>query len=141
MATVATQMAMASASGSPHEFVSMAMVGSTVPEAGESNLAGLLISGEAPILATSGDSGSALFTSHRVLVAQQTGILTKRLAVSVFRRDQILAYSIDPSEYVTLKLFGSFGSATLMFDGGFDPMQLSSWLGETLVGQIDQKGQ
>lgn len=117
------------------------MVGSIIPDAAQSNLAGLMVPGEAPIVATSGEAGSALFTSHRVLVAQQTGILTKRLAVSVFRRDQILAYSIDPSDYVTLKLIGAFGSATLLFDGGFDPMQLSSWLGETLVGQINQKDQ
>ena len=34
---------------------------------------------------------------------------------------------------VSITLIGSFGQAVLIFDAGFDPMQLSDWLGETLA--------
>ena len=85
------------------------------------------------MFASGGDSGAALFTSARVIVAEQVGIMSKRLAVKAFRRDTILAYSIDPDAAVTLTLMGGFGQALLVFDQGFDPMLLSDWLGETLA--------
>ncbi len=121
--------------GTPPVFVQGAMVGGLL--AGgveESALIGLLVPGETAQLATGGESGSALFTSARVLIAERVGILSKRLAVKAIRRDAIVAYTIDPDTLVTLTLQGgSFGTANLFFDNGFDPMHLSTWLGETLV--------
>ena len=62
-------------------------------------------------------------------------LLNKRRAVKAFRRDAICGYAIDADTMITLTLLGpSFGSAVLVFDEGFDPMTLSTWLGETLVG-------
>lgn len=109
------------------------MVGAALADANESSLAGLLVGSERALCASGGDSGAALFTSARVIVAEQVGIMSKRLAVKAFRRDAILAYSIDPDTLVTLTLMGSFGQATIVFDQGFDPMLLSDWLGETLA--------
>ena len=129
-------MAMAAMANEPHDFITAATVGAVLaggPEA--SALFDLLVQGETAVLAVGGDNGSALFTSHRVLVAERVGIISKRMAVKAFRRDAISAYSIDVDTLVTLNLLGgSFGKATLVFDEGFDPMMLSPWLGETLAG-------
>lgn len=138
--SAATGLAVASMMGEPHNFIFMAMVGNVVPGGpAASPLAGLLVSGERPMLATAGDSGSALFTSSRLLVGQQAGILSKRLTVKSLRRDHIFAYAIDPDSYVTLDLFGAFGKANLLFDAEFEPMQLSEWLGITLAGSASQE--
>jgi hypothetical protein len=131
---------MAAVMNTPHDFITGAMGGAKVGAlvdggAERSSLAGLLVAGERGLIATDGDEGASLFTSSRVIVAQQVGIMKKRLSVAAIRRDTILGYSIDPSSHVTLILLGAFGRATLMFDEGFDPMHLSSWLGETLAGQ------
>ncbi len=137
--SVAPGLAMAAVMNTPHEFITGAMGGVPVGKAvdggpGGSSLAGLLVEGEQGLIATQGDDGASLFTSTRVIVAQQIGLLKKRLSVAAVRRNTILGYSIDPSSQVTLVLLGSFGKATLMFDEGFDPMHLSQWLGETLAG-------
>lgn len=133
--SAATNAALVAMASTPHDFISGATVGGVLaagPEA--SSLFDLLVDGETPVLATGGDSGSALFTSARVLVAERVGIMTKRFAVKSFRRDAISAFTIDADNTVTLTLLGgSFGKATIIFDEGFDPMQLSTWLGETLV--------
>jgi hypothetical protein len=135
-----TSITMSATTGLPYDFVTMAMVGDTIDgDASNSSLSALLVDGEKAILATNGDSGCTLFTSTRVIIGQKAGILTKRLAVSALRRNSILAYSIDPSDVVTLDLLGSFGKATLLFDGSFNPMLLSSWLGETLSSTSIQK--
>ncbi len=136
MNVAATSAATAAALASqPHDFVTGATVGSVIEGGAEtSSLFGLLVAGETADLATSGENGSALFTSARVIVAERVGIISKRFAVKAFRRDAISAFSIDADTLVTLTLFGgSFGKATLIFDEGFDPMQLSTWLGDTLV--------
>lgn len=119
----------------PHDFIAGATVGKVIADAGEnSTLFGLLVAGERAELATSGDNGAALFTSARVIVAERAGIINKRFVVKAFRRDAISAFAVDADTLVTLTLFGgSFGKATLIFDEGFEPMQLSTWLGETLV--------
>lgn len=119
----------------PHDFITGATVGKVIAGGAEdSSLFGLLVPGETVDIATSGENGSALFTSARVIVAERIGIISKRFAVKAFRRDAISAFSIDGDTLVTLTLFGgSFGKATLIFDEDFDPMQLSTWLGETLV--------
>ncbi len=119
----------------PHDFIAAATVGSVIAKAEEnSTLFGLLVAGETAELATSGDNGSALFTSARVIVAERAGIISKRFVVKALRRDAISAFSIDADTLVTLTLLGgSFGKAALIFDEGFEPMQLSTWLGETLV--------
>ena len=116
-------------------FIAGAMVGNVLDGGPESSdLYGLLVAGETAALATVGEGGSALFTSHRLLVAERKGMLSKRLAVKAIRRDGIATYAIDPDSIVSLTLSGgSFGTATLMFDPGFDPMHLTQWLGETLV--------
>jgi hypothetical protein len=108
-------------------------VGSLLADANDSALAGLMIDGERAILASGGDDGAALFTSSRVIIAEQVGIMNRRLAVKAFRRDSILGYGIDPDKAVILTLHGHFGTAALVFDPGFDPMVLSQWLGETLA--------
>ncbi|MBL8656641.1 MAG: hypothetical protein JNJ92_04680 [Altererythrobacter sp.] len=133
--SASTSAAMTAAMAStPHDFISAATVGKPIGVMSDSTLFGLLVRGETAELATGGENGSALFTSARVLVAQRVGIVSKRFAVKGFRRDAISAFSIDADTLVTLTLFGgSFGKATLIFDEGFDPMQLSTWLGETLV--------
>ncbi|WP_133365900.1 hypothetical protein [Qipengyuania sediminis] len=127
---------MAALANQPHDFISAATVGVVLaggPE--ESALYDLLVPGEVAVLATGGDRGSALFTSHRVLVAERVGIISRRMAVKAFRRDAITAYSVDVDTLVTITLLGgSFGQAVLVFDEGFDPMKLSAWLGETLTG-------
>lgn len=133
---------MAAMASSPHDFIPNAQVGGLIaggPQ--DSSLFDLLVPGEAAVLATGGDNGAAMFTSARVLVAEQVGIVSKRFAVKAFRRDAISAFSIDSDKLVTLTVFGgSFGKATLIFDAGFDPMQLSTWLGETLAGpQIEAR--
>lgn len=132
LTSAATTAALASM---PHDFITGATIGSVIADAGEnSSLFGLLVAGETAELATSGDNGSALFTSARVIVAERAGIISKRFVVKAFRRDAISAFAIDADTLVTLTLFGgSFGKATLIFDEGFEPMQLSTWLGETLV--------
>lgn len=133
--SAATHVAMTAAmANTPHDFITAAQVGKALDDAESSSLFGLLVAGETVELATSGDNGSVLFTSARVLVAERVGIISKRFAVKAFRRDAISAFTIDADTLVTLTLFGgSFGKATLVFDEGFDPMQLSTWLGETLV--------
>jgi hypothetical protein len=132
--SVATGIAMAQIMNEPHSFIAGAMVGDLVDGGVDASpLAGLMVKGEQAIVATAGESGSALFTSHRLLVGQRAGIISKRLTVSSLRRDAVVAYSIDPDSFVTLELLGVFGTATLMFDIGFDPMLLSHWLGETLA--------
>lgn len=122
----------------PHHFIPAAKVGAALAGGAEASvLFDLIVPGETAVLAVGGDNGSALFTSARVLVAEQVGIISKRMAVKAFRRDGISAYSIDVDTLVTVNLFGgNFGMATLIFDEGFDPMMLSQWLGETLVGTI-----
>ena len=133
--SAATSMVMAAAMASqPYDFVSGAMVGDVVPEPGQSQLSGLLVSGEHAILAAEGDGGCVLFTSTRVLIGEQAGIMSKRLAVKSLRRDSIIAYAIDPSTHVSVELIGAFGKATLHFAEGFNPMLLSEWLGSTLTG-------
>lgn len=92
-----------------------------------------MVEGERAIFASGGGDGAVLFTSSRVIVAEQVGIMNKRLAVKGFRRDSIFGYGIDPDKAVTLTLHGYFGLAALVFDQGFDPMLLSPWLGETLA--------
>ncbi|OBX18015.1 hypothetical protein A9995_13835 [Erythrobacter sp. QSSC1-22B] len=134
-AAVTTATSAAALASMPHDFITGATVGSVIADAEEnSTLFGLLVAGETAELATSGENGSALFTSARVIVAERAGIISKRFVVKVFRRDAISAFSIDADTLVTLTLFGgSFGKATLIFDEGFEPMQLSTWLGETFV--------
>ncbi len=136
MNVAATSAATAAALASmPHDFITGATVGKVIESGAEnSSLFGLLVSNETVAVATGGENGSALFTSARVIVAERKGIISKRFAVKAFRRDAISAFSVDADTLVTLTLFGgSFGKATLIFDEGFDPMQLSTWLGETLV--------
>lgn len=138
--SAATNAAMIAAmSSSPYSLSAGAQVGGILPNGVEdSPLIGLLVAGETALLGTSGEGGSVLFTSGRVIVAEQTGIMSKRLAVKAFRRDTIFAYTIDPDKAVTLTLFGAFGQAALVFDPGFDPMLLSDWLGETLAPPATQ---
>ena len=124
---------MAAMSSTAHISVSGAMVGSALPDANDSALAGLMIEGERAIFASGGEDGAVLFTSSRVIIAEQVGIMSKRLAVKAFRRDTVFGYGIDPDKAVTLTLHGHFGLAALVFDQGFDPMLLSPWLGETLA--------
>ncbi len=132
--SAATNAAMMAAMSSTAQMsVSGAMVGSALPDANDSALAGLMIDGERAIFASGGDDGAVLFTSSRVIVAEQVGIISKRLAVKSFRRDAVFGYGIDPDRAVTLTLHGYFGMAALVFDQGFDPMLLSPWLGETLA--------
>lgn len=133
MATVATNAALTAAmASSPYTLVGAAMVGSAIENVEDSQLIGLLVSGEEPILAAGGEDGAVLFTSTRVIVAEQSGIISKRLAVKAFRRDAIVSYAIDPDKLVNLTLFGAFGQVSLYFETSFDPMLLSQWLGETL---------
>ena len=134
-AAVTTATSAAALASMPHEFIPAATVGNVIADAGEnSTLFGLLVASETAELATSGDNGAALFTSARVIVAERAGIISKRFVVKALRRDAISAFSIDADTLVTLTLFGgSFGKAVLIFDEGFEPMQLSTWLGETLV--------
>lgn len=133
MATVATNAALTTAmTSSPYTLVGAAMVGSAIENVEDSQLSGLVVSGEEPILAAGGEDGAVLFTSTRVIVAEQSGIISKRLAVKAFRRDAIVSYTIDPDKLVNLTLFGAFGQVDLYFETGFDPMLLSQWLGETL---------
>ena len=139
--SAASSAAMAAAIASqPHDFVTGAQVGK--PIAGglaESSLVGLLVPGEEAVLAADGEAGGVLLTTARVLVAERVGILNKRMAVKSFRRDAITAFAIDVDRTVTVTLFGaSFGKAALIFDEGFDPMLLTGWLGETLVGTTAQ---
>ena len=124
---------MAAMSSTAQLSVSGAMVGSALPDAKDSALSGLMVEGERAIFASSGGDGAVLFTSSRVIVAEQIGIMNKRLAVKAFRRDAIFGYGIDPDKAVTLTLHGYFGLAALVFDQGFDPMLLSPWLGGTLA--------
>ena len=127
---------MAAMASQPHSFVSGAKVGSLL-EGGvdDSPLSGLLVDGERGDLAAAGEKGAVLFTTARVIIAEETGVMSKRLAVKAIRRDAITSYIIDPAEAVSLTLQGgSFGTVNIIFDAGFDPMQLSTWLGETLVG-------
>jgi len=132
--SAATNAAMMAAMSSTAQLsVSGAMVGSALPDANDSALAGLMVEGERAIFASGGGDGAVLFTSSRVIVAEQVGIMSKRLAVKGFRRDAIFGYGIDPDKAVTLTLHGYFGLAALVFDQGFDPMLLSPWLGETLA--------
>lgn len=132
--TAATNAAMMAAMSSTAQLsVSGAMVGSALPDANDSALAGLMVEGERAIFASGGSDGAVLFTSSRVIVAEQVGIMSKRLAVKAFRRDTIFGYGIDPDKAVTLTLHGYFGLAALVFDQGFDPMLLSQWLGDTLA--------
>ena len=127
--------AMAAMANSPYTMVGQATVGAQLSNVEESALFGLLVAGETALLAAGGDDGDVLLTSARVIVAERVGIISKRRAVKAFRRSAISAYSIDADSKVSLTLLGpSFGSAVLVFDEGFDPMTLSSWLGETLVG-------
>ena len=134
-AAVTTATSAAALASMPHDFIPAATVGNVIADAEEnSTLFGLLVAGETAELATSGDNGAALFTSARVIVAERAGIISKRFVVKALRRDAISAFSIDADTLVTLTLFGgSFGKAVLIFDEGFEPMQLSTWLGETLV--------
>lgn len=133
MATAATNAAMMAAmTSSPYTLVGAAMVGGAIENVEDSQLIGLLVSGEEAILAAGGEDGAVLFTSTRVIVAEQSGIINKRLAVKAFRRDAIVSYAIDPDKLVNLTLFGAFGQVSLYFETGFDPMLLSQWLGETL---------
>lgn len=134
-AAVTTATSAAALASMPHDFIAGATVGNVIDDAGEnSTLFGLLVAGERAELATSGDNGSALFTSARVIVAERAGIINKRFVVKALRRDAISAFAIDADTLVALTLFGgSFGKATLIFDEGFEPMQLSTWLGETLA--------
>lgn len=133
--SAATNAAMLAAmSSTPYALSGGAQVGGALPNGVEdSPLTGLLVAGEEALLGASGESGAVLFTSARVIIAEQTGIMSKRLAVKAFRRDTIFAYTIDPDKAVTLTLLGAFGQAALVFDPGFDPMLLSDWLGATLV--------
>ncbi len=132
--SAATNAAMMAAMSTTSQLsVSGAMVGSALPDANDSALAGLMVDGERAIFASAGADGAVLFTSSRVIVAEQVGIMSKRLAVKAFRRDAIFGYGIDPDKFVTLTLHGYFGLAALVFDQGFDPMLLSPWLGETLA--------
>lgn len=126
---------MAAMASSPHAFVPSASVGRELAGGtDDSALLDLMVAGETAVLATAGDDGAALFTSARLLVTEQVGIMSKRFAVKCFRRDAINAFAIDADGKVTLTLYGgSFGYATLVFADGFDPMRLSAWLGETLV--------
>lgn len=131
---MATNAAMIAAmSSSPYTLSGGAMVGGALDSVEDSPLLGLLVRDETALLATSGEGGSALFTSGRVIIAEEAGILSKRLAVKAFRRNSIFAYTIDPDKAVSLTLFGAFGQALMVFDPGFDPMLLSDWLGETLA--------
>ena len=127
---------MAAMASTPHSFVEGARVGELLaggPE--ESPLIGLLVAGERAELAAAGENGAVLLTNTRVIVAQETGMMKKRLAVKAIRRDAITGYTIDPADTVALTLQGgSFGTINIIFDAGFDPMQLSTWLGDTLVG-------
>lgn len=134
MSTAANAALMAAMAASPHSLIGGAMVGRALAGGpGQSSLSGLLVAGETALFATEGDGGSALFTSSRVIVAEQAGLMKKRLTVKAFRRDSIIAYAIDPDSLVTLTLFGGFGQVVLHFDAGFDPMHISDWLGETLA--------
>lgn len=134
---MATNAAMLAAmSGTPHSFVAGARVGRLL-EGGvdDSPLSGLMVAGERGELAAAGDKGAVLFTNARVIIAEEAGVMSKRLAVKAIRRDTISSYVIDPADTVALTLQGgSFGTVNIVFDAGFDPMQLSTWLGETLVG-------
>lgn len=125
----------------PHTFFEGIFVGEQIAgSANESQLSGLMIEGERAVLATSGDGGCALFTNYRLIVGEQAGLLSKRLRVKAISRTTIAAYTIDPDTTVTLELLGGvFGRARLIFDPDFDPMQLSQWLGETLVGNISKE--
>lgn len=137
--SLVTSGAMAAAmAGEPYEFISVAMVGDIVADPSQSQLFGLLLPNEVAILATKGEEGCALFTSSRLLVGLQVGILSKRLSVKSLRRDGIIAYSIDPDTLVALELIGNFGKAMLFFDKGFNPMRLSEWLGQAVAGSRDQ---
>lgn len=127
----------AAMTSSPYSLVGHARVGSTQHDGIEASpLLDMLVAGETPLLATSGEEGAALFTSARLLVAERVGILSKRRAVKVLRRRDITAYAIDAdTDDATLTLLGAgFGMAVMVFDRGFDPMLLSAWLGETLTG-------
>lgn len=99
-----------------------------------SNLAGLMVKGEVANFAAEGPKGSVLFTDKRVLISEQVGVISKRMAVHSLRRTDIRAFSIDPSDDVTVVIIGKiFGQAILLFDKDFDPMLLTQWLGETLL--------
>lgn len=132
--SAATNAAMMAAMSSTSQLsISGAMVGSALQNANDSALAGLLVEGERAIFASGGNDGAVLFTSSRVIVAEQVGIMNKRLAVKAFRRDAIFGYGIDPDKAAILTLHGRFGQAALVFDQGFDPMFLSPWLGDTFA--------
>ncbi len=132
--SAATNAAMLAAMSSTSQLsVLGAPVGSALPNPADSVLGGLLVEGEHAIFASGGEDGAVLFTSSRVIIAEQVGIMNKRLAVKAFRRDAIIGYGIDPDKGVTLTLHGHFGQAALVFDPGFDPMALSQWLGDTLA--------
>ena len=133
MSTATNAAMMAAMASTAQMSVSGATVGSVLADANDSALAGLMVEGERAILASGGDDGAVLFTSTRVIVAEQVGIMNRRLAVKAFRRDMIFGYGIDPDKAVTLTLHGHFGMAALVFDPGCDPMVLSQWLGETLA--------
>ena len=135
MNAAASAAAMAAMANSPYTMVGQALVGTLLTSVEGSALFGLLVTGETALLAAGGEDGEVLFTSARVIVAERVGILNKRRAVKAFRRDAICGYAIDADTMISLTLLGpSFGSAVLVFDEGFDPMTLSTWLGETLVG-------
>ena len=139
---MATTLAIMSATSNTPTFIEHAKIGVVRDDwQTRSPLAALLVTGETVMLATVGNRGSALFTSQRLLVAEEAGILTKRPLVKAIRRGAIDAYVIDRDETVTLALRGGgFGTAVLEFeDEGFDPMLLTAWLGETLTGAHIEK--
>jgi hypothetical protein len=133
MSAASSAAMVAALSATPYALVAGAMVGSLDASVDDSPLIGLLVANEIAMLSASGQDGAVLFTSARVIVAEQAGILNKRLAVKSFSRQAIIAYAIDPDTHVTLTLSGAFGTAALVFASGFDPMVLSQWLGETLA--------
>ena len=132
--SAATNAAMMAAMSSASQLtITGAMVGTALADPNDSALAGLMVEGKRALFASGGDDGAVLFTSSRVIVAEQVGIMSKRLAVKAFRRSMIFGYGIDPDKAVTLTLHGQFGLAALVFNPGFDPMLLSQWLGDTLA--------
>lgn len=133
--SAATDAAMIAAmSNSAYTLVGGALVGAALADPGEeSTLSGLMVDGETAEFGSNGENGAALFTSHRLLVAERVGMISKRMAVKAVRRSSIFSYAIDPDKTVSLSLFGTFGTVVLVFDEGFDPMLLSRWLGETLA--------
>ncbi len=79
---------------------------------------------------TKGDSGGAVFTDRRLLIAADAGIINKRSAIYSIRRADIAAFKIDVSSYTEVTLRGpGFGEASLMFDADIDQLKLAAWFG------------